>query len=33
MTKTMKALILLSGGVEGKEFFPDSQAKPHSKNK
>lgn len=31
MTKTVKALILLSGGVEGKEFFPDPKAKPHAK--
>lgn len=33
MTKTMKALILLSGGVEEQDFFPDPKAKPHSKNK
>lgn len=31
MAKTMKALILLSGGVEGKEFFPDPKDKLHSK--
>jgi hypothetical protein len=33
MVKTMKKLIVLSGGVEGEEFFPDSKTNPHSKKK
>jgi hypothetical protein len=33
MAKVVKKLIVLSGGVEGKELFQDSQAKPHSEDK
>jgi hypothetical protein len=33
MATALKKLIILSGGAEGKELFPDSEAKPHSKKK